>query len=54
MRLKGGRSRFTNVRARDQWKGYAGVGQLTYRWPNVKTLLADLHAGLNGGDDAQP
>lgn len=54
MRLKGGRSRFTNVRARDQWKGYAGVGQLAYRWPNVKTLLADLHEGLNGGDDAQP
>ena len=47
--LKGVRSRFTNSRARDQWKGYAGVGQMAYRWPNVKRLLADLHAGLNGG-----
>ncbi len=51
--LKGSRSRFTNARARDQWKGYAGVSQLAYRWPNVKTLLADLHAGLNGGNDAK-
>jgi hypothetical protein len=50
--LKGVRSRFTNPRARDQWQGYAGVGQMSYRWPNVKTLLADLHAGLNGGGHA--
>jgi hypothetical protein len=50
--LKGVRSRFTNPRARDQWKGYAGVGQMAYRWPNVKTLLLDLHAGLNGGGHA--
>ena len=46
--LKGVRSRFTNSRARDQWKGYAGVDQMAYRWSNVKTLCADLHAGLNG------
>jgi hypothetical protein len=46
--LKGVRSRFTNPRARDQWKGYAGVGQMAYRWSNVRTLLADLYAGLNG------
>ncbi|MDD3472486.1 MAG: DUF6361 family protein, partial [Syntrophaceae bacterium] len=53
-RLKVSRSRFTNARARDQWKGYAGVGQLAYRWSNVKTLLDDLYAGLNGGNDAKP
>jgi hypothetical protein len=51
-RLKGVRSRFTNPRARDQWKGYAGVGQMAYRWSNVKILLSDLHAGLNGGGHA--
>jgi len=51
--LKGVRSRFTNPRARDQWEGYAGVGQMAYRWPNVKTLLADLHAGLNGDGHAK-
>ena len=50
--LKGVRSRFTNHRARDQWKGYAGVGQMAYRWSNVRTLLEDLHAGLNGGGHA--
>jgi len=51
-RLKGVRSRFTNPRARDQWKGYAGVGQMAYRWSNVRTLLSDLDAGLNGSGHA--
>ncbi len=51
--LKGARSRFTNSRARDQWKGYAGVGQMAYRWSNVKALLSDLFAGLNGGGHAE-
>jgi len=50
--LKGVRSRFTNPRARDQWKGYAGVDQMAYRWSNVKTLLSDLHTGLNGNGHA--
>ena len=49
---KEARSRFTNPRARDQWKGYAGVGQMEYRWSNVKTLLSDLYAGLNGSSHA--
>ena len=51
-RLKGVRSRFTNSRARDQWKGYAGVTQMTYRWSNITTLLSDLHAGLNESNNA--
>ena len=46
--LKGARSRFTNSRARDQWQGYAGTTQMTYRWPNISRLLLDLHSGLNG------
>lgn len=53
MRLKGSRSRFTNKASRDNWRGYAGVGQLSYRWPNVKIFLAELYVGLNGGDHAQ-
>ncbi len=53
MKLKGGRSRFTNAGARDNWNGSAGIGQMSYRWPNVKILLADLYAGLNGGGNAQ-
>lgn len=52
-RLKGVRSRFTNPRTLDQWNGYAGLRQMEYRWGNVKTLLSDLHSGLNGGDDAK-
>ena len=50
--LKGIRSRFTNPRARDQWPGYAGVSRMTYRWPNVSTLLSDLHMGLAGSNHA--
>lgn len=52
--LKGPRSRFVNLRARDQWSGYAGVGQMDYRWRNVKVLLHDLREGLKGDDHARP
>lgn len=45
-RLKGPRSRFRNRRALEQWSGYSGVGKFQYRWPNVRTLLQDLHDGL--------
>jgi hypothetical protein len=51
-KLKGHRSRFTNKRAREQWSGHAGTQQLAYRWPNVKTLLADLYTGLKGSTHA--
>ncbi len=53
-RLKNVRSRFVNERALDQWRGNSGVRQMEYRWGNVKTLLSDLHAGLNGGNGAKP
>lgn len=49
MSLKGARSRFTNTRARDQWGGYAGIAQISYRWPTVRSFLRDLHEGLKGG-----
>jgi len=51
-KLKGHRSRFTNKRAREQWSGHAGTQQLSYRWPNVKTLLNDLYTGLKGSTHA--
>lgn len=44
-RLKGGRARFANRSALDQWSGAVGLGRLTYRWPNVSTLLNDLYRG---------
>ncbi len=42
--LKKVRSRFNSPGALKQWGGYAGIGRLTYRWANVRTLLADLFA----------
>ena len=50
--LKGARSRFTNPKALERWGGHAGVKRMEYRWGNVKILLSDLRAGLNGGNDA--
>jgi hypothetical protein len=48
-RLKGPHSRFLNERALDQWSGASGTGRMMYRWPNAKTLLADLERGLSSG-----
>jgi hypothetical protein len=45
-RMKGPRSRFFNRSALDRWGGASGLGRFTYRWAEVKTYLADLHAGL--------
>ena len=46
MRLKGGRSRFSNPRALDQWSGSAGLSRMDYRWPTVTRFIRDLHEGL--------
>jgi hypothetical protein len=51
-RLKGGHSRFTNARAREQWGGASGTGRLSYRWPNAHRLLDDLREGLERREDA--
>jgi hypothetical protein len=48
IRLKGGRSRFTNPRALDQWRGAAGLYRLNYRWPTVTQFTSDLQHGLAG------
>lgn len=47
-RLKGARSRFENRVALERWGGSSGLARYEYRWPTVKTFLADLHAGLHG------
>lgn len=44
--LKGGRARFVNRRALDQYGGSAGLVRLQYRWDRARTLLRDLHDGL--------
>jgi hypothetical protein len=48
MRLKGGRSRFSNPRALDQWSGSAGLSRMDYRWPTVTRFIRDLREGLDG------
>jgi hypothetical protein len=48
MRLKGGRSRFTNPRSLNQWKGKAGLYRLNYRWGTVTQFIDDLQVGLSG------
>jgi hypothetical protein len=52
MRLKGGRSRFTNPRALDQWSGKAGLYRMDYRWPTVTRFIRDLQDGLGGETNA--
>lgn len=52
IRLKRGRSRFTNPRALDQWRGAAGLFRLDYRWPTVRRFISDLQAGLAKGHNA--
>ena len=47
--LKKDRSRFVNVRAREQWSGYAGIRPMTFRWSIAKTFLEDLVRGLGRG-----
>jgi hypothetical protein len=42
--LKGGRSRFTNRRALEQWTGYAGMQPMSFRWTTARDFLTDLHA----------
>ena len=46
--LKRGLARLVpeNVRAREQWRGTAGISQLDYRWPTVRTLITDIQEGL--------
>lgn len=46
MALKGGRSRFRNVAARNQWRGGAGTMAMEFRWTQAKRHLDDLVAGL--------
>jgi hypothetical protein len=48
LRLKHGRSRFTNARALDQWTGSAGLIRMNYRWPTVTRFIRDLQQGLDG------
>jgi hypothetical protein len=45
-RLKHQQARLDNPRAREQWNGAAGTGQLDYRWSRTQQLIADIHIAL--------
>ncbi|MGI8947329.1 MAG: DUF6361 family protein [Ornithinimicrobium sp.] len=49
-RLKKARSRFVDADALDRWEGGSGVGGLSYRWPNARTLVNDIRDGQGLGD----
>lgn len=48
-RLKKAQSRLTNPRMLELWNGDTGSGiaRMNYRWPVMRTHLADIHDGLN-------
>lgn len=46
-RLKGGRSRFRNRAALNQWGGSSGLQRLSYRWPTASNFLQEWYAGMN-------
>lgn len=45
-RLKGPLARLHNPRALERWSGESGLGRLTYRWDQVKTIVGDVLTGL--------
>ncbi len=49
-RLKKARSRFVDTEALHRWEGDSGLGGLSYRWPNARTLINDIHAGQGDRD----
>jgi hypothetical protein len=46
LQLKGGLARLTHRRALQSYSGLVNVTAQTYRWPNVKTIVSDIHHGL--------
>ncbi|HOJ84849.1 MAG TPA: DUF6361 family protein, partial [Bacillota bacterium] len=47
--LKGARARLENPRALAAWSGSSGSYRLSFRWKEVKKIIADILAGLNRG-----
>lgn len=44
-------SRFTNERMLQEWQGASGTARLNFRWPTVRTYLADLAMETVGRSD---
>lgn len=47
--LKRQRARLHNVRQLEIWSGASGLGQLRFRWPAARRILADIQVGLTKG-----
>ena len=49
-RHKGAQARLYNPRLLETWQGASGASELTFRWRQVRAILADLHDGLERAD----
>lgn len=47
--IKGKLARCDSPRAREKWRGDAGLGQMDYRWGTARTMLCDIAAGQEAG-----
>ncbi len=48
---KGAQARLGNHSRLASWGGSSGAGALVYRWPQVRSILLDIHAGLDRADE---
>ncbi|MFW6600046.1 DUF6361 family protein [Propionibacteriaceae bacterium Y2011] len=46
-RRRGSQSRLRNDRLLQMWSGASGAGRLAFRWPNVRSIVRDIHAGID-------
>ena len=44
--LKGGRARLSSKGALENWSGWSGASQMSYRWGIASRILADIYEGL--------
>lgn len=49
---KGPQARLGNPRRLQTWGGGSGAGALVYRWPTVRTILNDIHDGVDREPEA--
>jgi transposase len=52
--VKRAQSRLVSERMIRTWSGASGSRRLTFRWPNVRRLVTDIHDGLGVGTGDAP
>lgn len=50
LRMKVGLARFNNKAALERWQPVASAQLLTYRWPQARRLLMDIHGGISSSE----